>query len=469
MLIRNATLADGRTRDVRTSGETIAAVAETLDPREDERVVDATGKRLLPGMIDVHVHFRQPGFGHKETWETGTKSAAAGGVTTVVDQPNTEPPTVDGAAFDEKLACAEAAHVDFGINGGVTPDWDPESLFDRPLFALGEVFLADSTGEMAVDVSRFVDALDRAGGRDVTVTVHAENAALFNQSAREREDADAWSAYRRARAEVDAVRRACDLAAERDVPIHVAHTSTPRGIDIAAETGMTCEVTPHHMFLSRADLDKLGTHGVMNPPLRRERLRQGVYERVVDGTVDVVATDHAPHTAAEKDAGIWEAPSGVPGVETVLPLLLYEARRNNLSYERVRDLTATNPAAIFDLPRRGTVAEGNVADLVLVDPDDVTEISASNLHTNCDWTPFEGWHGIFPEWTMVRGQIVYERGADEPFGDPRGTNVRTLEPTDGPASVAVSEATATDPADETAAEESADEPSPATNGTSQPD
>ncbi len=424
MLIRNATLADGRRRDVRISGERITAIAETLDAEGDENTVDVSGKRLLPGMIDVHVHFRQPGFGHKETWETGTKSAAAGGVTTVVDQPNTEPPTVDGPAFEEKHGYAEQAHIDFGINGGVTEDWDPASLFAQPLFALGEVFLADSTGEMGIDTSLFVDALEQASDHDVTVTVHAEDETLFNESARTRDDADAWSAYRRPKAEAVAVRRACELAAERDSRIHVAHTSTPQGIDIAAEHGMTCEVTPHHLFLSREDLEELGTHGVMNPPLRREQLRSKVYDRVADGTVDMIATDHAPHTAEEKDTGVWDAPSGIPGVETVLPLLLVEAERGRLDYERVRELTAATPADVFGLADRGRVAEGNYADLVLVDPDDVTEIRAEDLHTNCTWTPFEGWDGIFPEWTMVRGERVFERDADEPFGEPGGENVR---------------------------------------------
>lgn len=426
MLIRNAKLADGRIRDVRISGETIASVAEDLAADDDERVVDATGKRLLPGMIDTHVHFRQPGFSHKETWETGSKSAAAGGVTTVVDQPNTEPPTIDGEAFDEKQAFTEQAHVDFGLNGGVTEQWDPDTLFERSLFALGEVFLADSTGEMGIDSTQFVDALEYATEHGITVTVHAEDATIFNKSARERDDPDAWSAYRRARAESEAIRHACNRALDADTQIHIAHTSTPRGIDLAANAGMTCEVTPHHMFLSRSDLTDLGTHGVMNPPLRREKHRQRVYERVVDGPVDMVATDHAPHTAAEKDTGVWDAPSGVPGVETALPLLLREVRRGELTYERVRDLTARNPASVFGLPNRGTVTTGNYADLVLVDPDDVTEITAEMLHTNCDWTPFEGWEGVFPEWTMLRGEIVFDRDSDEPFGDPRGENVRTL-------------------------------------------
>jgi dihydroorotase len=430
MLIRDATLADGRERDVRVREGTIVAVDEALTVDEDERVVDASGKRLLPGMIDTHVHFREPGYSHKETWTTGSHSAAAGGVTTVVDQPNTDPPTVTGAAFDEKVGLAGASLVDFGINGGVTANWDPETLLSRPLFALGEVFLADSTGDMGIDADLFADALTQATARDVAVTVHAEDASEFNVSAKQRDDADAWSAYRAARAEVTAIERACAVAREAGARIHIAHTSTPGGIDAAAQAGMTCEVTPHHMFLSRSDLSELGTHGRMNPPLRREKRRQRVYEKVADGTVDMVATDHAPHTSAEKDADIWDAPSGVPGVETALPLLLAEARNGNLSYERVRDLTAANPADVFDLPDKGRVAEGNDADLVLVDTTNTRPVRADSLHTNCDWTPFEEWEAVFPELTLVRGEVAYERDADgsEIFGDSVGRNVRGPSP-----------------------------------------
>jgi dihydroorotase len=275
---------------------------------------------------------------------------------------------------------------------------------------------------MGIGADLFARALDRARAAGVPVTVHAEDASLFNESARERTDPDAWSAYRPARAEVAAVEQACATARDRGTTIHVAHASTPEGIDTAAEAGMTTEVTPHHMLLSRDDLGELGTFGRMNPPLRREKRRQRVFERVADGTVDMVATDHAPHTRAEKDAGIWAAPSGVPGVETALPLLLAEARAGRLGYERVRELTAATPAAVFDLPEKGRVAEGYHADLVLVDTDTTTPVRAADLHTSCDWTPFEGREAVFPEWTMVRGTVVYERG--EGFTDHRGQNVR---------------------------------------------
>jgi dihydroorotase len=447
MLVRNATLADGRRRDVRIEGERIAAIGRRLsgtdgsgsdgdggdtdgtgatDGTTEERV-DATGKLLLPGMIDAHVHFREPGFPHKETWTTGSRAAAAGGVTTVIDQPNTDPPTVDGPSFDAKARLARESLVDYGIDGGVTPSWDLDELFDRPLAALGEVFLADSTGEMGIDIDLFADAVERATERGVAVTVHAEDAARFDGGARERDDPDAWSAYRTPEAELVAVERAAAVGAAAGAQLHVTHASTPEGIDAAAEAGTTCEVTPHHLLLSRADLDELGTFGRMNPPLRSERRRAAVYERVAEGTVEMVATDHAPHTRAEKDAGIWEAPSGVPGVETALPLLLEEARQGRLSYRRVRDLTAANPAGVFDLPRKGRVEAGKDADLVCVAPDAAREIRGDELHSKAGWTPFEGWMGVFPEWTMVRGTVVYERradGDDERFGEAVGRNVR---------------------------------------------
>ena len=437
MLITNAELADGRTADVRVSGESVAAVGD-LDPGDGEDVLDAGGKLLLPGMIDVHVHFREPGYPEKETWTSGSHSAAAGGVTTVVDQPNTDPPTVTGEAFDAKAELAVPSCVDYGLNGGVTPDWDPDSLFDRPLFALGEVFLADSTGNMGIEADLFESALRRATDEDVAVTVHAEDADLFDESARDRgdEDYDAWSAYRTPEAELAAVERACAVAEDVGARIHVAHASTPEGVDAAADAGMSTEVTPHHLLLSRADLDELGTFGRMNPPLRDEARREALWERLVDGTVDMVATDHAPHTRLEKDRGVWDAPSGVPGVETALPLLLNAAREGEIGYERVRDVTAATPADRFGLDRKGRIEPGRDADLVLVDPEATRPIHGPDLHSRCGWSPFETFEGVFPEWTMLRGQFVYREtgsgptgagGRDGVFREGVGRNVRAAE------------------------------------------
>ncbi|ERH06290.1 MAG: dihydroorotase related cyclic amidohydrolase, partial [Halonotius sp. J07HN4] len=296
MLLTNAELVDGRSVDLRVDGEQIAAIEATLDPRADESVIDAEKKLLLPGAIDAHVHFREPGDPHKETWGTGTKSAAAGGVTTVIDMPNTSPPTTTGGHFDTKAAAAEAACIDYGLNGGVTGDWTPDSLFDRPLCALGEVFLADSTGDMGVAADDFETAVGHAVDNDITVTVHAEDETRFDDTARAADaggvgraaTADLWSQYRTAEAETAAIEYATAVGQEMGADIHIAHTSTPEGIDAAIDGGATCEVCPHHLYLSRDDLDDLGTYGRMNPPLRSEDRRQAVFERVANGAVDIV-------------------------------------------------------------------------------------------------------------------------------------------------------------------------------------
>lgn len=420
MLIRNAILPDDSVGDLRIEGSRIDAVGTDLTAKGREPAIDASGLRLLPGAIDAHVHFREPGYSHKETWASGTASAAAGGVTTVVDQPNTEPPTIDGAAFDRKAELAQDAHVDFGLNGGVTPEWAPNELFDRPLFALGEVFLADSTGDLGIDREFFAAAVDQARQAGVPVTVHAEDADLFDQSVTARDDAAAWSDFRPAEAELAAIETAVEVAHEHDVDLHIAHTSTPEGIDAAVEAGLTCEVTPHHLFLSTDDLADLGTFGRMNPPLRDPGRRDGVWDRLVDGTVDIVATDHAPHTRKEKETSIWDAPSGVPGVETMLPLLAAAAERGEITYDRIAEVTARRPAERFDLPEKGRLEAGRDADLVLLDPDPES-IRADRLHTACEWTPFEGRDGVIPVLTLLRGRVVYEDGR---VGDALGTNVR---------------------------------------------
>lgn len=186
-------------------------------------------------------------------------------------------------------------------------------------------------------------------------------------------------------------------------------------------------MTPHHLFLSREDAGRLGTFGRMNPPLRSEERRAAVFERLRDGDVDVVATDHAPHTVAEKRQRLVDAPSGVPGVETLYPLLLESVRKGNLSLERVRDVVAANPASIFEIEGKGRIEPGADADLVVVDLTNPREIEAGALHGASGWTPFEGLQGVFPELTTVRGKIAYERdpvtGA-ESFGETVGRNVR---------------------------------------------
>jgi len=403
--------------EIRVENGVVTRVAETVRSETVDETVDADGALVLPGAVDVHVHFREPGATQKEDWRSGSRSAAAGGVTTVVDQPNTEPPTVDGAAFDEKRALAENSVVDHGINAGVTENWKPDELFDRPVAAYGEVFMADSTGEMGVDASLFERAVRRVGGRGELVTVHAEDSEEFVDVNLDTQDADAWSRHRAPEAEIAAVERAVEVA---DEPVHFAHISHPRSVDIIEETRHTCEATTHHLFLSRDDLDELGTLGKMNPPLRSENARRRLFDRLVDGAVDCVATDHAPHTLGEKDAPVRDAPSGVPGVETLYPLLLGLVQNDELELSRAVELVAETPARVFGFEDKGAVAEGNDADLVIVE-ESVEEVRADRLHTKVDWTPFEGFDGVFPRTVLRRGEVVYERGdGGERFADGGG-------------------------------------------------
>ena len=387
---------------------TVTRVAESVREGNVDETLDANGAYVLPGAVDVHVHFRQPGATHKEDWRTGSKSAAAGGVTTVVDQPNTSPPTVTGEAFDEKRALAENSVVDYGINAGVTEDWKPDELTERPVAAYGEVFMADSTGNMGIDASLFERAVRRLGGRGELVTVHAEDSNEFVDVELDTDDADVWSRHRPPEAEIAAVERAVDVA---DEPVHFEHVSHPRSVDIIDETEHTCEVTPHHLLLSRDDLPELGTHGKMNPPLRTEEARRRLFDRLVDGAVDCVATDHAPHTLKEKDAPVCDAPSGVPGVETVYPLLLALAFDGELELSHVVELVAEAPARVFGLDDKGTIREGKDAGLVFVD-ETFEDVRAERIHSKCGWTPYEGFDAVFPHMVLRRGEVVYERGEE---------------------------------------------------------
>jgi len=218
------------------------------------------------------------------------------------------------------------------------------------------VFLADSTGDMGIALDLF-EALaeppptfrSRSTRRTRPCSMRVRSTATSGVGTAA--NADAWSAYRTAEAET-AIDRAPSTPAQSDAQVHIAHTSTPEGIDAVSDTDATCEVTPHHLFLSREDAGRLGTFGRMNPPLRSEERRAAVFERLRDGDVDVVATDHAPHTVAEKRQRLVDAPSGVPGVETLYPLLLESVRKGNLSLERVRDVVAANPASIFEIGER---------------------------------------------------------------------------------------------------------------------
>jgi dihydroorotase len=397
----------------------------------DGRVVDAGphlsapervdfGERLvLPGAVDPHVHFRDPGHPEKEDFASGTRAAALGGVTTVMDMPNTVPPVFTRAALDEKLERARAkARVDFGLYAGL--DEKGASLSILPEASALKIYLGSTTGELLVRdpevVRRALVAAARAGR---TVTVHAESQDCLDRHAHlAGEGYGSHAAARPPECEADAIRRLAAAARGTGARVHVAHLSTRAGLEALRGTGFTSEATPHHLLLADARLAE-GGRFKMNPPLRSEADRRALFEAFARGDVLVLASDHAPHTAQEKAAPRQGAcPSGVPGVQTLVPLLLALAKEGRLPLARLAD-ASTAAARVFRLPGKGVLGPGQDADFAAYDLGDVRSVRGEELASRAGWSPFEGMPAIFPTDVVVRGHAVVAGGtlvADAPRG-----------------------------------------------------
>lgn len=401
MVIEGRTLLQGRIQPVALGVEdgVIAAVRRTL--RGEERY-DFGDRLLLPGGVDVHVHFRDPGFPPKEDFATGTEAAACGGVTTVLDMPNTRPPaTTPGALREKREAVARRAHVDFGLYGGLLRAEDVARL--APHAHAFKVYLAESFGRLSPlpeEVPRLVAALRDARRR---TTVHAEDPAHLRP--REERGLRDHDAARPAAAEEAAIRGLA--AAYGGGPLHLAHLSSRAGLAAARGTGFSTEVTPMHLLLdATADL---GPRGKVNPPLREPADREALWSAFAAGRIDVLASDHAPHTLEEK-ADFAAAPPGAPNVETLVPLLLARVRRGLLDLDVLVRAVATRPAALFNLGGKGGLEVGKDADVAVFDPRRTVKVRADALHSRCGWTPFEGWEAVFPEATFLRGLLVARDG-----------------------------------------------------------
>jgi len=371
--------------------------------RAPERI-DAKGMLILPGSIDAHVHFRDPGPNYKEDFASGSAAAAAGGVTTVIDQPNTIPRTRDARTFAEKLDIARhRSLVDFCLNG---EPGNIEELAAAGAAAIGEIFSYEHSDETLQKI------LAEAGRAGMLACLHAEDGSIIREATAPllgRHDAEVYSQARPAKAEAAAIEKALAWSHR----LHICHLSSAQGLErvASAKTGgkkVTSEVAPHHLFLNVKDYKKQGSYLKMNPPLRSQADSDALWQGLRTGTIDILASDHAPHLPEEKREDIWEAPAGVPGVETMLPLLLFAVKRNLLSLERLVDATATRPARIFGLTGKGSIEVGKDADLVVIDPKSISKINADRLHSRAEWTPFQGIDAIFPQMTIVRGNVVYD-------------------------------------------------------------
>ena len=419
-LIRGATVVlpreTGRA-DVLLEGDRIAAVGAPRHTRADE-VVDAAGLHLLPGVIDDQVHFRDPGLTHKEDLRTGSRACAAGGVTSFLEMPNTVPRTVTAEALARKLElAARRAVVNYGFYIGATTTNLAE--LRRAVRTPGiKIFMGSSTGNMLVDDQRALEEI--FAETTLPITAHCEDEATVRANrvalappltVRDH------SRIRDHRAAVTATRRAVDLARRHRHRFHVLHVSTADEVLFLSrqEPGLiTAEVCPHHLFLDVSDYGRLGTLAQMNPSLKTAEDRAALWGGLRDGAIRIVATDHAPHTLAEKAAPYPASPSGVPAVEVVLPLMLNEVNRGRCSLQDLAAWMCDRPARIWDIVGKGRIAAGYDADLVLVDMEAERAVRNEEQRTKCGWSPWDG--TVLKGWpvrTWVGGRTVFAQGRVE--------------------------------------------------------
>jgi len=369
-----------------------------------EEHLDFNDMLILPGGVDIHVHMREPGLTSKEDFSSGTKAAAFGGITCVMDMPNTIPPTTTKRAVEDKLDIASGkSWVDFGIFAGCVPGMDPTQL--KKGVAGYKLYMGSTTGDLLVteddDIKRILDSIKESGS---VLSIHAEDQAWLREGSAM--DLEGYAQNRPYQAETKAIERISSLSQYENV--NICHISSKQGLELLKDSPFTKEVTPHHLLLSSKK--DLGAMGKVNPPLRNEVNRKELFEAFKEGIFDVLASDHAPHTFAEKEDEFDYAPPGVPGVETSLPLMLLLVKKGTLDLPMLIRMASYRPAHLFNISK-GYIDVGLDADLMVVDPRSVSAIKGDRLHSRCGWTPYEGWEAIFPHSVMVRGRMVVEDGA----------------------------------------------------------
>ena len=386
-----------------------------------EKTIDCRGLLVLPGAIDSHVHFREPGLTHKEDWRTGSMAALAGGVTTVIDMPNTVPPTTTVRALEEKRKIAKRKSlVNFALFFGAANGCAGEFAKARGIAGL-KLFMGQSTGNLVVENDAEVLEFFRiARAKGLPVVVHAEDGGIvqaFMKKLHRRKDPLAHCDARPPAAAVKALEKAIAHAALAGNRLHIAHggSSVEELEEIAdakrAGVRVTLEATPHHLLLDRGDVRRLGNYSKVNPPLRSEKDRRALFTALRAGLVDTVGSDHAPHTREEKESDVWKAPPGMPGVETTLPLLLNEVNGGRLTLKRLVEVLMEKPAELFAFAKKGRIAKGFDADFAVIDMRERWTVRNGDMHSKCGWTPYHGRRlkGRVRK-SVVGGRLVFDEG-----------------------------------------------------------
>jgi dihydroorotase len=407
-------------RDIGVRDGRIAEIGALSGASAGERI-DCKGLHVLPGVIDSQVHFREPGLVQKEDLETGSRAAALGGVTAVFEMPNTDPTTTTAEALADKLRRAKGRmHCDFAFWVGGTHEnvADIPELERLPGAAGIKVFMGSSTGRLLVADDAGVLAILKATRRRAAFHSEDEARLIERKPLRVAGDVSSHPVWRDETAAIQCTERLIRLARQAQAQVHVLHISTREEMAFLAEAKdvATCEATPHHLTLSAEDYARLGTKLQMNPPVRRAEHREGIWRGVSQGVVDVLGSDHAPHTLEEKAKRYPDSPSGMTGVQTLVPVMLDHVNAGRLTLQRFVDLTSAGPARIFNIVGKGRIAAGYDADFTIVDMKRVETIRDSWIASRCGWTPYDGMTVTgWPVGTIVRGRrVMWEGGLTAP-------------------------------------------------------
>ncbi|MGB1268149.1 MAG: dihydroorotase [Flavobacteriaceae bacterium] len=426
VLIKNANIVNENEifqGDVYIEGERIIEVASQISAKSaDVQIYDAEGKYLLPGVIDDQVHFREPGLTHKATIETESRAAVAGGITSFIEMPNTNPQTTTIAELDKKFEIAKAssyANYSF-MFGGTNDNLDEILKVDPKNVAALKLFLGSSTGNMLVDNE---DVLEKIfSSTDMLIAVHCEDEATIKKNQEEYVDkfgVDIPMKYhpiiRSEEACYLSSSKAIKLAKKTGARLHIFHLSTGKETELFTnkipleEKKITAEVCVHHLWFSDKDYEEKGTYIKWNPAVKTEQDRDALWEALLDDRIDVIATDHAPHTKEEKTNVYTKAPSGGPLVQHALVSMLEAYHNDKIKLEKIVEKMCHNPAKLFKIENRGFIKPGYFADLVLVDMNKPWSVTEDNIFYKCGWSPFEG--NTFKSrisHTFVNGQLVYK-------------------------------------------------------------
>jgi len=381
------------------------------------KVFDATDKLVLPGIIDTQVHFREPGSTDREDLESGSRAAVLGGVTSVFEMPNTNPPTSNLIEFEKKLNLAkDRMHCNYAFYFGATPENIDQlsKLKDLKGCCGVKLFAGSSTGKLLVakeeDIEKVISNSDRV------VSIHSEDEEILNLRKKFIKEGDVHShpEWRNNECAMSSTRRVVKIAERYNKQIHVLHVTTKEEVDFLAmhKKNVTFEITPQHLTLYAPDCyDKLGSLAQMNPPIRKREHYDRLWTAVKNSIVDTLGSDHAPHSKEDKSKKYPASPSGMPGVQTILPIMLHHINNNKLSLEQLIKMMCENPCKIFSIKNKGYIKEGYDADLTIVDMDREQTIKNETMATKCGWTPF---HDMtikgFPVATIINGKTVMSDG-----------------------------------------------------------